>query len=116
MAVFFSLGREVAEQFVKDPAVVEVALPLLIIAGFFQLGGATQVISAGALWGVHDVRVPALLACGAYGGVALPISWLLGFPMGQGAHGVWVGMAAGLGVAGLVLGRRAWLKLATGQP
>ena len=116
MAVFFSLGRGVAWQFVKDPAVVEMALPLLIIAGFFQLGDATQVISAGALRGVHDVRVPALLACAAYWGVALPISWLLGFPMGQGAQGVWLGMAAGLGVAGLVLGRRAWLKLATGQP
>ena len=116
MVVFFSLGREVAWQFVKDAAVVEMALPLLIVAGFFQLGDATQVISAGALRGVHDVRVPALLACATYWGVALPISWLVGFPMGQGAYGVWLGMAVGLGVAGVVLGRRAWVKLAAGQP
>ena len=111
MALFFGLGREVAWQFVKDAAVVEMAVPLLIVAGFFQLGDATQVISAGALRGVHDVRVPALLACGIYWGVAVPLSWALAFPMGQGAQGVWIGLAAGLGVAGVLLGRRAWVKL-----
>jgi MATE family multidrug resistance protein len=91
-------------------------VPLLIIAGFFQLGDATQVISAGALRGVHDVRVPALLACGIYWGVALPVSWILAFPMARGAHGVWIGLAAGLGVAGLLLGCRAWVKLGADQP
>ena len=65
---------------------------------------------------MHDVRVPALLAFATYWGVALPVSWLLGFPTGQGAYGVWLGLAAGLGVAGMLLGGRAWVKLAAGQP
>ncbi len=112
MALFFGLGRQVAWQFVRDPAVVQLALPLLIVAGFFQLGDAIQVISAGALRGVQDVRMPALLACGIYWGVALPLSWVVGFAMSYGAWGVWIGLAAGLGVAGVVLGRRAWLLLA----
>jgi MATE family multidrug resistance protein len=112
MALFFGLGREVAGQFVRDPAVVQLALPLLIVAGFFQLGDAIQVISAGALRGVQDVRMPALQACGIYWGVALPLSWVVGFAMSYGAWGVWIGLAAGLGVAGVVLGRRAWLLLA----
>lgn len=116
MVVFFSLGREVAWLFVRDAAVVELAVPLLIVAGFFQLGDATQVISAGALRGVHDVKIPALLACGIYWGVALPLSWLLAFPFDLGAQGVWAGLAAGLGVAGVGLGGRAWIKLADGQP
>lgn len=111
MTLFFGLGREVAWQFVRETAVVELAVPLLIVAGFFQLGDATQVISAGALRGVHDVRTPALQACGIYWGVAVPLSWLLAFPAGQGARGVWIGLAVGLGVAGVVLGRRAWIKL-----
>lgn len=116
MALFLGLGREVAWQFVRDAAVVELAVPLLIVAGFFQLGDATQVISAGALRGVHDVKWPALLACAIYWGVALPLSWLLAFPLGLGAMGVWSGLAAGLGVAGVVLGGRAWIKLAAGLP
>ncbi len=114
MVLFFMWGHEVAWQFVKDPAVVELAVPLLIVAGFFQLGDATQVISAGALRGVHDVRIPALLACAIYWGVALPMSWLTAFPLGQGAWGVWVGLAVGLGVAGLALASRAWRLLAAG--
>ncbi len=116
MTVFFGLGREVAWQFVRDAAVVELAVPLLIVAGFFQLGDATQVISAGALRGVYDVKWPALLACGIYWGVALPLSWVFAFPLGLGAKGVWAGLAAGLGVAGVVLGGRAWIKLAAGLP
>ena len=112
MALFYGLGRQVAWQFVRDPAVVQLALPLLIVAGFFQLGDAIQVISAGALRGVQDVRMPALLACGIYWGVALPLSWVVGFAMSYGAWGVWIGLAAGLGVAGVVLGRRAWVLLA----
>ena len=57
MALFFGLGRQVAWQFVRDPAVVQLALPLLIVAGFFQLGDAIQVISAGALRGVQEAVV-----------------------------------------------------------
>jgi multidrug resistance protein, MATE family len=111
MALFFGLGREVAWQFVRDAAVVELAVPLLVLAGFFQLGDATQVISSGALRGIHDVRIPAFLACGIYWGVALPLSWVMGFPAGFGAWGVWLGLVAGLGVAGLLLGIRAWRLL-----
>ncbi len=111
MGLFFGLGREVAAGFTRDPAVVAAAAPLLIIAGFFQLGDATQVISAGALRGVHDVRFPARLALLTLWGVALPVSWVLGFPLGLGSRGVWIGLAAGLGVAGVVLGLRAWRQL-----
>lgn len=111
MIAFLEWGRELAGSFVKDAAVVTVAVPLLVVAGFFQMGDATQVIAAGALRGVHDVRIPAFMACGIYWGVALPLSWIVGFPMGHGAWGVWIGLAAGLGVAGVVLGGRAWRML-----
>jgi MATE family multidrug resistance protein len=51
-----------------------------------------------------------LLAGFGYWVVGLPLGLLIAFPLGYGAVGVWIGLAAGLLlVAGLVT--RRWLRL-----
>jgi MATE family multidrug resistance protein len=60
------------------------------------------------LRGLHDARVPALIAGVAY--------WLVGIPLGAwlsggtkiGPSGIWWGLAAGLAVACCLLGPRLW--------
>lgn len=111
MVGFLVWGRWIAGQFVHDRGVVEIAAGLLIIAGIFQLFDGLQVVSAGALRGVGDVRVPAWIALVAYWGLALPVGATLGLGFGWGASGMWTGLAAGLAVAALALGRRAWTRL-----
>jgi MATE family multidrug resistance protein len=51
------------------------------------------------------VRVPAIIAIVAYWALALPIGSLLAFRAHLGAVGIWIGLAAGLGVAAVGL---AW--------
>jgi MATE family multidrug resistance protein len=112
-ALFLLLAAPaIARLFTPDLDVVRLAVPLLIIAGFFQLFDGIQVVSIGALRGLKDVQVPAGIAFCAYWLAALPLGWLLGFPGGLGATGVWIGLALGLAAAAAGLTLRFWKKSA----
>jgi MATE family multidrug resistance protein len=112
MVCFLIWGRWLAGQFVVDQGVVEIAASLLVIAAIFQLFDGLQVVSAGALRGVGDVRVPAWIALAAYWFLAIPLGATMAFTFGWGAQGMWIGLAAGLAVAAVALGDRAWRRLA----
>lgn len=109
---FLFFGQGLAEQFVIDHTVVEIAARLLIVAGIFQLFDGLQIVSGNALRGVNDVRVPAWIAFLVYWVIALPCGAGLGLGLGYGAMGMWIGLAAGLAIAAALLGHRAWHKLA----
>jgi multidrug resistance protein, MATE family len=82
--------------YIDDQAVLTVAAPLMVIAGFFQLSDGMQVVCAGALRGLQDVKVPSMLIFVAYWVLALPIGYVLAFPLGYGAPGIWLGLLMGL--------------------
>ena len=108
-AVVFALfGEELARGFVADTAVVILATRLLVVAAIFQLFDAAQVIGAGALRGLADVKVPTAVTFVAYWVLAIPCAYGLGLHTQLGAVGVWVGLATGLGVAAVLLGVRFW--------
>jgi MATE family multidrug resistance protein len=91
-----------------DAEVIKVVVELLTICAFFQIFDGAQTIAAGALRGLKDTRVPALLAGVSYWGVGFPVAWTLGFPMAWGATGIWWGLALGLAAAAVVLNTRFW--------
>lgn len=106
MTSFILAGGTIAGWFIDDPEVVRLAAGLLVIAGVFQLFDGWQVVAAGSLRGIGDVRVPALIALAAYWGVAIPLGAMLAFRTPLGAHGMWIGLAAGLALAAAALGLR----------
>jgi len=113
VAVFLAVPEPLMGAFLDpaDPqrgAVIAVGAGLLAIAALFQLADAGQVVTVGLLRGMEDTRVPMLIAAFSYWGVGLPASWLLGFPAGLGAQGIWLGLTLGLAVAWLLLGWRFW--------
>lgn len=106
-AVAFAFGgRRIAGWFVSDGEVIALAARLLAVAALFQLVDGAQVISAAALRGLADAKVPAIITCVAYWGLALPASYLLGVKGPFGAVGIWWGIALGLGFAAIFLGTR----------
>ncbi|TDU81094.1 MATE family multidrug resistance protein [Prosthecobacter fusiformis] len=111
MGVFFIWGQPLAAQFVNDAGVIEAAAALLVVGSLFQLFDGLQVVSAAALRGVDDVKVPAWIAVLAYWTISLPLGWLLGLQMGWGATGIWAALAVGLAIAAVMLMWRAWRLL-----
>jgi MATE family multidrug resistance protein len=108
MGVFIVFGQWLASHIVSEPDVIQLAAGLLVIAGFFQIVDGFQVIFSSALRGMGDVKVPAWLGVFAYWGIAVPLGAYLGFVRGDGASGVWWGLAFGLVAAAWLLGARAW--------
>jgi multidrug resistance protein, MATE family len=105
-AVVFALaGQAIAAQFVDDAAVVALAARLLAVAALFQLFDGGQVVGAGVLRGLSDVRVPALITFVAYWLIAIPGGYFLGV-RGIGPLGIWASLAAGLAFAAIFLALR----------
>lgn len=103
-AILFIVGKNfLPELYIQDEAVLKIAAPLMIIAGFFQLSDGMQVVCAGALRGLQDVKVPSLLIFVAYWVIALPLGYWLAFPLGYGAIGIWVGLLVGLSLSAMAM-------------
>ncbi|MBV9999330.1 MAG: MATE family efflux transporter [Verrucomicrobia bacterium] len=108
-AGILGFGRHaIALAFNADPAVVSLAGRLLLIAALFQLADGVQVTAAGVLRGLADVRAPMLLGYLFYWVVAIPLASLIAFHFGQGASGIWIGLATGLLLAAVTLTGRAF--------
>ncbi len=96
-AIAFITGRHLLPRiYIDDPAVLAAAVPLMVIAGFFQLSDGMQVVCAGALRGIQDVKIPSVLIFVAYWVIALPLGYVFAFPLGFGALGIWSGLLLGL--------------------
>ena len=106
-ALLMLLGHEtIAGLYSADPAVVALGGSLLLYAALFQFPDGVQVVSAGALRGLHDTRVPMWLTALAYWGIGMPVGAGLGLWLGEGPRGMWLGLTAGLLVAAILLFRR----------
>ena len=106
-ALVLLLGNQaIVGLYTADAAVAGLAASLLLYAALFQFPDGVQVLSAGALRGLADTRVPMLLAAFAYWGIGMPVGIGLGLWLGWGPRGMWLGLTAGLAVAAVLLARR----------
>lgn len=81
---------------------------LLAVAGLFQTFDSTQVMALGLLRGVQDTRVPMWVAATSYWLVGVPCGYVMAFPFGFGAVGLWLGLVVGLACVGVTLILRFW--------
>jgi MATE family multidrug resistance protein len=106
-AILFVVFRHILPGFFnKNAEVVALASLLLLLAGIFQISDATQVIGAGLLRGIKDVKIPTYLVAVAYWLIGLPSGCLFAFTFKMGAPGMWLGFIVGLTFAGIFLSVR----------
>lgn len=94
-----------------NAAMVGHAVGFLAIAAAFQLFDGLQAVLAGTLRGLQDTRMPLILALIGYWLIGFTTSVALGFFSPLAGNGIWLGLAAGLVVVSLLLGRR-WQRRA----
>ncbi len=95
-------------------AIIAIGVTLLALGAMFQMADAMQVIALGLLRGIRDTRVPMWLAAFSYWVIGIPSGYLLAFPAGLGAVGLWLGLVIGLSVAAVLLMTRFWLRAPQG--
>jgi len=102
--ILFIAGRYyLPTLYIEDIRVISITSTLLIIAGFFQLSDGIQVVCAGALRGLQDVKVPSLLIFVAYWIIALPVGYWFAFPLEMGPEGIWYGLLIGLTITAFAM-------------
>lgn len=113
IVLFVALAEPLVGLFVDPsdplrPQIIAIGASLLVVACFFQLADAAQVLALGLLRGVQDTSVPMIYAFISYWMIGVPLAYILGFPLGFEGEGIWAGLAIGLAVAGIVLVVRFW--------
>lgn len=108
MVLLLVAGEDIAGLLSDDPAVIAIAVTLFLAVAAMQVADGVQSTTLGALRGLLDARWPTMVSLIAYWPVALPAGYAMGFVLGFGAVGVWVGFACGLAVAAVVLPLRYW--------
>ncbi len=89
--------------------VLSLAVPLIMLAGVFQLVDGLQAVGAGILRGLKDTTIPMILALIAYWPIGFVCAWVFAFPLGLRGEGVWFGFVLGLAAAAVFLCGRFWL-------
>ena len=106
-ALVLVLGHDaIVGIYTRDMAVAGIASTLLLYAATFQFPDGLQVMSAGALRGLRDTRVPMFLAMLSYWGIGMPLGAWLGLGLGLGPQGMWTGLIVGLVAAAVLMGWR----------
>ena len=120
VAVFLAIPEPLIRLFLDPeepalPQIIAAGTVLIALAALFQVADAAQVMALGLLRGVQDTRVPMVLAGLSYWAVGIPCSYVLGFPLGLGGAGIWLGLVIGLVLAGATLMARFWRGPARGR-
>jgi MATE family multidrug resistance protein len=108
--VFLIFQAEIATLYINDKEVVNIAIGLLTIGGFFQLFDGIQAVSLGILRGIADVNLPTGITLVAYWGLGLPLGYVLAFWYNFEGVGLWIGLTAGLAFAAIFLTWRFYVK------
>ena len=102
-ALLVSLPERIAGGFTRGPEVIAAAVPLLLVGAAFQFFDGIQVTATGALRGAGNTHAGLYVQLVGYWVVGLPLGLWLGFGRKMGAVGLWIGLAAGLLIAGVAL-------------
>ena len=111
--IFLTIPETLVSLFIdpSDPeraTLLRIGASLIMVAALFQLVDGLQVMALGLLRGVQDTTVPMVMATISYWVIGLPVSYLLAFPLGFGAVGLWLGLVIGLAIAAVLLSWRFW--------
>jgi MATE family multidrug resistance protein len=107
-ALLLAAGGVLAGFYTDDAHILRQVVPLLWVAGVFQLVDALQTTATSVLRGLGETQRPMHYSLLGYWGIGLPAAWYAGFVLGWGAEGLWWGLTAGISTAALLLGHLFW--------
>ncbi|KAK3502605.1 mate-domain-containing protein [Neurospora crassa] len=94
--------NQIALLFTQDPEVIELVAQTLPVCAIMQLFDGMAAVSHGLLRGIGRQEIGGYVNLIAYYVVALPLSFGLGFSLGWGLVGLWMGVTFGLLLVSLV--------------
>ena len=90
----------------ENANIVALAMPLLTIAAITMVLDGLQKAMYGALQGVQDTRMPMALNVLGFWGVGISVGYGLGFYLGLGSRGLWIGQSVAIATVAALFGYR----------
>lgn len=91
--LFVAVPDQLIGIFTRDPEVLALGRPLLLVGAVFQFFDAFGIVTDGALRGAGDTRIPFLVRFCLAWGLFVPLAWLLGIHLDGGLTAAWIGGA-----------------------
>ena len=107
--VLYNWRLELPTLFIDNPEVIRRASQLLVVAAIFQVFDGVQIVCLGALRGLADVKVPAVMIFCVYWGICIPSGYVFAFILKYQGLGLWFGLLIGLVTASIFLAIRFFL-------
>lgn len=82
--------------FTHDKTLVKICVPILMLAGIFQIFDGMQVSLGGVFKGLKKTNIVMLGNFCAYWLIGIPLGFLLGFKLHMGLYGFWVGLTVAI--------------------
>lgn len=89
--------------FTQDKELIKICIPILMLAGLFQIFDGMQVSLGGVFKGLKKTNILMLGDFGAYWLIGLPLGLLLAFKCKMELYGFWVGLTLAIFSLGIVL-------------
>ncbi len=109
--LFLSIPHRLASMYTNDPRVVAAAAPLFYISALLVPLDALFVIQASAFTGLGDTRTPMWSSIVCNWMIGMPAAYYLGFPLGHGMFGLWIGRAIASIMSASVLSFLWWRRM-----
>lgn len=115
MLLLLAIPGPLVRAYTDDPAIYDIAVNLIRLAGLFIIIDSIQVATSHCLRAFKDTRYPFVVMCIAYWLVALPLGYWLGVAStddpGEGTAGFWISMIVGICVSAILTGWRMYQTL-----
>lgn len=87
----------------ESDSTIKLTAELLLVSSIFFISSSVQSIVAGCLRGLKDTTAPLLFSAVAHWVISPSVSYILGFRIGLGAVGIWIGLSVGTSVCATLL-------------
>lgn len=89
--------------FTQDPALIKICVPIMLLAGIFQVFDGLQVSLGGVFKGIKKTNIVMLGNFSAYWLIGLPLGFILAFKYQMNLYGFWVGLTISIFSLGVML-------------
>ncbi len=114
--LFLCFGEQIASLFIEDNAVIQRAAQIFCVVALFQISDSVLISTSNALRAAGDVRFTAWISSATAWLIAPPMMWFVGWKMGYGAIGGWLGIALEVTIVAIIFSIRLkgdkWITIA----
>lgn len=89
--------------FTRDPALIKICVPIMLLAGLFQVFDGLQVSLGGIFKGLKKTKIVMLGDFVAYWVIGLPLGVMFAFKYHMDLYGFWIGLTISIFYLGIVL-------------